>query len=233
MLHRLAELDATIQIAIADFDYNRLFSAVHEFCNSDLSAFYFDIRKDSLYCDAKTNAKRQAALWVMNQVFLCLTAWLAPILSFTTEEAWQHYAHRDVPSNHLRTYPKIPAEWKNETLATDWQTLREWRRKVTTQLETLRGNKEIGSSLEVEVEVHVPDAVTQKLLAQSDFSELCIVSGAKVTTGAEEIKITKRDETCKCERCWRYLPDVGEDKSHPTLCKRCAAVVKEQEKLAA
>jgi isoleucyl-tRNA synthetase len=229
----MAEIDVEIKSALADFDYTRLFGAVHEFCNVDLSAFYFDIRKDSLYCDSKSAPQRQATLWVMDQVFRALTAWLAPILAFTCEEAWQHYAHRDAPSVHLRAYPKIPAEWGNDALAADWQTLRDWRRKVTARLETLRADKEIGSSLEVEIEIRVPDVTIQKLLAQTDFAELCIVSGAKISAGAEEIIITKRDESCKCERCWRYLPEVGQDKLHPTLCKRCVAVVDEQHKLAA
>lgn len=233
VLHRLAELDAHVRDCLARFDYNDLFIALHEFCNSDLSAFYFDVRKDSLYCDAPTADRRRAALWVMNQVFVHLTAWLSPILAFTAEEAWQHYAHKDTASVHLRVMPQVPGNWRDNLRGARWEKIRAMRSVVTAHLEALRADKTIGSALEAAVTVTVPDAETQKLLAEINFRDLCIVSQMEIALGAElDVKIQKIEDTAKCDRCWQYLPDVGADKNHPSVCQRCADAV-EQVKLAA
>ncbi len=234
VLHRIAELDGVVRAALAEFDYNKLFIALHDFCNTDLSAFYFDVRKDSLYCDAPSAPRRQAALWVLNQVFLHLTAWLAPILSFTCEEAWQHYAHRDVPSVHLRVLPVVPSEWRDDTRGAEWEKIRALRSVVTTELEKMRADKIIGSALEAKAAVTVADAAMQKLLLDVDFRDLCIVSKMEINLGGSpDVAARKIEDAEKCERCWQYLDEVGKDKSHPTLCKRCSAAVDEQGKLAA
>jgi isoleucyl-tRNA synthetase len=226
MLHRLAELDGHVRDCLARFDYNDLFITLHEFCNSDLSAFYFDVRKDSLYCDAKTTPRRRAALWVMNQIFLYLTAWLAPILSFTTEEAWQYYAHKDTDSVHLRVMPAVPTAWRDDARGVEWEKIRRLRSVVTAELEATRANKTIGSALEAKVALTVPDAATQNLLAKIDFRDLCIVSALEIDAGRElSVVVTKMAETTKCDRCWQYLPDVGTNKNHPTICARCADAV--------
>ena len=233
VLHRIAELDVQVRGALDAFDYNKLFTALHEFCNTDLSAFYFDVRKDSLYCDAKTAPKRQATLWVMNQLFLHLTVWLAPILSFTCEEAWQHYAHRSSDSVHLRVMPSVPADWCDDVRGAEWDKIRAMRSVVTTELELMRANKIIGSALEARVVLTVPDAEIQALLARTDFQDLCIVSALETDLGALNVAAQKIVDAEKCDRCWQYLPDVGSDKRHITLCVRCADAVAEQEKLAA
>lgn len=233
VLHRLAELDAHVRDCLEQFDYNDLFIALHEFCNSDLSAFYFDVRKDSLYCDAPTADRRRAALWVMNQVFVHLTAWLSPILAFTAEEAWQHYAHKDSASVHLRVMPTVPGNWRDDQRGARWEKIRAMRSVVTAQLEALRADKTIGSALEAAVTVIVPDAETQKLLSEINFRDLCIVSQMEIALGSEmDVKIQKIEGAEKCDRCWQYLPDVGVNKNHPTVCARCADAV-EQVKLAA
>jgi len=229
VLHRLAELDGQVRTALVAFDYNQLFITLHEFCNTDLSAFYFDVRKDSIYCDAPSAPRRQAALWVMNQVFLHLTAWLAPILAFTCEEAWQHYAHKDVASVHLRVMPTVPTSWRHDTRGAQWEKIRAMRAIVTAQLETMRADKIIGSALEAKVVFTVPDIDTQALLTRVDFQDLCLVSDLQIETGtavnSTAIKITDAE---KCERCWQYLAEVGENQMHPSLCRRCASAVTEQ-----
>jgi len=234
VLHRLAELDGQVRTALAAFDYNQLFITLHEFCNTDLSAFYFDVRKDSLYCDAPSAPRRQAALWVMNQVFLHLTAWLAPILAFTCEEAWQHYAHKDVASVHLRVMPTVPAAWRDDARGSEWEKIRALRAIVTAQLETMRADKVIGSALEAKVIFTVPDIETQALLMRVEFQDLCLVSDLRIETGSavnsSAVKITDAE---KCERCWQYLPEVGSNQNHSTLCNRCTSAVEESQKLAA
>lgn len=233
VLHRLWEMDAHVRTCLDDFDYNNLFIALHEFCNADLSAFYFDVRKDSLYCDAQSAPRRQAALWTLNQIFLHLTAWLAPILSFTCEEAWQHYAHRDTDSVHLRLFPAVPAAWRDDVLAAEWGKIRALRSDITTQLEAMRADKTIGSALEARVALTVPDIAMQALLARVEFQDICIVSDLNVAVGAMDIQASKITDAEKCERCWKYLPEVGNNKNHPTLCLRCVDAVDEQQKLAA
>jgi len=233
ILHRLGVLDAHVRDCMARFDYNELFIALHEFCNSDLSAFYFDVRKDSLYCDAPSAPRRQAALWVMNQVFTHLTAWLAPILCFTAEEAWQHYAHRDVSSVHLRVLPDIAKAWRNDKLGERWFEIQMWRNGVTAHLETMRADKKIGSALEARVILIVPDVQTREILEEIDFRDLCIVSQMEIKIGSEfSVSAEKIIDAEKCDRCWKYLEDVGANKNHPTVCQRCAEAV-EQVKLAA
>lgn len=235
-LHRIAELDAHVRDCMARFDYNELFIALHEFCNSDLSAFYFDVRKDSLYCDAPTASRRQAALWVMNQIFVHLTAWLAPILCFTAEESWQHYAHKDVSSVHLRVLPDVAKAWRDDARGERWKKIRAIRLDITGHIEGLRTAKKIGSSAEIRVQIHPGTKEIEQLLDSIDMAEICIVSSSEIMPLDNEqgtrYTVTKIEEHQKCERCWQYLPDVGANKNHPTVCVRCAEAV-EQVKLAA
>ncbi len=226
VLHRLSELDAEVQNCLNSYDYNRLFTAIHKFCNNDLSAFYFDIRKDCLYCDAADSAKRQATLWVMNQLFLSLTAWLAPILSFTCEEAWQHYSGKNTDSVHLRQFNPTPTAWRDDALAARWDVIRNLRSAVTIELEKLRGEKAIGSSLEAMVTQIVTDAAHKDILLSVDYADICIVSNIAITVGdAAKVTVSKIDEDEKCDRCWRYLPEVGTHPDHAAICFRCADAV--------
>ncbi|MEC7570773.1 MAG: isoleucine--tRNA ligase, partial [Pseudomonadota bacterium] len=123
VLHRLWELNAVVRRESDNFDFHNLFVQLHHFCAVDLSAFYFDIRKDALYCDARDDLRRRATRTVLDQVFSCLTAWLAPILVFTAEEAWQQRVADPANSVHLRTYPEVPATWAAPELAARWERL--------------------------------------------------------------------------------------------------------------
>ncbi len=156
MLHRLSELDQLVRKGYDEFDFKRIVRALSDFANVELSAFYFDIRKDALYCDAPSSARRRAALFVIRKLFDCLVLWFAPMMPFTTEEAW---LSRDpsATSVHLEQFPAIPSNWANETVSEKWKQVRAVRRAVTGALEIERKEKRIGSSLEAAPVVHVAD----------------------------------------------------------------------------
>jgi isoleucyl-tRNA synthetase len=210
VLHLLATLDAGLRQALADYDFNLYVRLLTDFANGDLSAFFFDIRKDSLYCDAPTAPKRRAYRTVLDTLFEALVRYLAPVLPFTSEEAWLTRRPDEAGSVHLATWPEVDAGWRDEALGARWAELRGLRGAVTEAIEPLRREKQIGSSLEAEVTV--PDAPA------ADLEELFIV--AKVSPG-QSIGVT-RTSFHKCGRCWRHLPEVADDGA---LCGRCAEVV--------
>jgi len=218
VLHRLAELDAGLREAAEAFDFNRYTRLIGAFANDDLSAFFFDIRKDSLYCDPPAALKRRAYRTVLDIVFHALVRWMSPILCFTTEEVWQT-RYPEGGSVHLLEWPKIEAGWRDEALAARWALIRSTRERVTECIEPLRRDKVIGSSLEAKI--LYPDLeldLTDESLA--DLAEIYIVS--EVVPGhGEGIEVT-RTEHLKCGRCWRHLPEVAEDGA---LCARCAEAV--------
>jgi isoleucyl-tRNA synthetase len=237
VLHRLAELDEIVRSSIADYDFHRIFTELHNFCAVDLSAFYFDIRKDRLYCDAADDPRRRATRTVMERTFDCLVRWLAPILCFTAEEAWLA-RHGDAAgrSVHLELFPEVPAAWRDPALAARWAELRELRRVVTGALEVERAAKRLGSSLQAAVVVYAP----KRLLAIAeavDLAELCITSAATVSAAdppetafrladVEDIAVVVTPaDGVRCERCWRVLPEVGHVAHHDDLCRRCADVL--------
>jgi isoleucyl-tRNA synthetase len=243
VLHRLVELDAHVRRTAEAFDYHTLFTALYTFCAVDLSAFYFDVRKDALYCDRPAAPPRRAARTVFEQVFSCLTAWLAPILCFTAEEAWQHRpaglgdgTADAADSVHLRTFPPLPASWRDAPLADRWETVRDVRRVVTGALELERAAKRIGSSLQAHPLVHVPPE-HRRALEGLDLAEIAITSGLTLAEGEApagaftlaEVPgvgvVVRAAEGAKCERCWKVLPEVGTHGGHPGLCLRCADVV--------
>lgn len=237
VLHRLSELDAKVRATAEDYDFHSLFTELHNFCAVDLSAFYFDIRKDALYCDRPDSIRRRATRTVLYEIFSCLTAWLAPILCFTAEEAWRARPWKGgEESVHLRVIPIIPADWNDATLAAKWTNIRDIRRVVTGALELARAEKKIGASLQAHPTVHL-SAERRQQLAGLDLREIAITSGVTLsedTAPGEAITlpdvagvaaIVNLAEGEKCERCWQVLPEVGEDKSHPTLCHRCADAV--------
>ncbi|MGH6929607.1 MAG: class I tRNA ligase family protein, partial [Dongiaceae bacterium] len=241
ILHRLAELDETARRCVEEFDFGALFTAVHNFCAVDLSAFYFDIRKDSLYCDRADDARRRAARTVFDQLFDCLTAWLAPILCFTAEEAWQFRHGRSeaeawTDSVHLRVYPDVPSSWRDEALAAKWDRIRDLRRVVTGALELERADKRIGSSLQAHPKVFANGAYVD-VFRGIDLAEIAITSAATLQHGAPPAGafalpdvpdvgvVVELANGEKCERCWRVLPDVGKSADHPGVCGRCADAV--------
>ncbi|HXG82204.1 MAG TPA: class I tRNA ligase family protein, partial [Sphingomicrobium sp.] len=211
MLALLAEFDARLRKAVNDYDFNDYTRALTDFCNEDLSAFYFDIRKDCLYCDAPSDPKRRAYRTVLDTLFHALVRWAAPVLVFTSEEVWGT-RYPDGGSVHLLEWPLIDTEWREDAaLEAKWAGLRQLREQVTEAIEPLRRDKVIGSSLEAEVTV--PSDADPALLA-----ELFIVSSVRRGDG---LSVTKTDHH-KCGRCWRLLPEV---KSDGDLCARCEDVV--------
>ena len=246
ILHRLAEIEPVVMQGYRDFEYNRVFSAIFNFCTSDLSALHFDIRKDALYCDAPDSLRRRAARTVMDLVFERLTVWLAPLLSFTMEDLW--LARRadagladDGGSVHLLDPPETPATWLDRELAARWETIRTARRVVNGALEVARRDKVIGASLEAAPKVYVTNPEIAAVLKDVDLAELCITSDFELIEGSEDPQALRLDDApgvavsivnargSKCERCWRILPDVrlraiGES-GHAGLCDRCASVV--------
>jgi isoleucyl-tRNA synthetase len=238
MLHRLTELDNEIRKAYAAYDYRGVVAALSPFMNTDLSALYFDIRKDTLYCEPYSSVKRRACLTVIDQIFGCVTSWLAPILSFTTEEAWIHRYGAE-GSVHLGLFPELPEAWRDDALAAKWEKVRNVRRVVTGALELERAAKRIGSSLEAAPEIYVTDAATLEAIEGIDLAEISITSGATlVRKVAPNAAFTLPDvpgvgvvpalaKGKKCARSWRITEDVGSDPDYPDLSARDAAAVRE------
>jgi len=237
ILHRLWELDRTVRRAVANFDLNTINRAVHDFCALDLSAFYFDLRKDALYCDAPVSKRRRACRTVMDHLFSCITAWLAPILCFTVEEAWWARGCGPEESVHMRTYPEIPADWEDRALAGRWERIRAVRRVMTGALELERASKKLGSALQAAPRVFVESGELRALLTTIDLAEIAITSGAELRSGAGPEGAFRLDEVPgvavvvapaegqKCQRCWQVLPEVGSQAGYPDLCARCADAV--------
>ena len=216
VLHRLAELDQRMRAALVSHDWTGVYPEIHTFCSADLSAFYFDVRKDVLYCDPAASPRRRAARTVLDHLHRCLTAWLAPVLCFTAEEAWLARSPSEDDSIHLQAFPTIPVGWHDPALGARWASIRDIRSKVTTLLETARVEKLIGSSLQAAITVD-----GHSLLDEAGWAEVCIVSGAQLG----EAFAVQRAPGGKCARCWRVLPEVGQQPGHPGLCIRCAAAV--------
>jgi isoleucyl-tRNA synthetase len=241
MLHRLVELDALVRQAYADFDYKRIFAALANFMTVDLSAFYFDIRKDTLYCDPISSRKRKACLTVLDHIFRCTVTWLAPILCFTAEEAWLARHPHDDASVHLVPFQDVPARWRDEALAAKWRKVRIVRRVVTGALEIERAQKRIGSSLEADPIVHVSDPELFAALADLDLAEVCITSAATLVSDAGPESafrlpdvpgvavVSNLAEGAKCARSWKISPVVGSDPQFPDVTPRDAQALREWE----
>jgi isoleucyl-tRNA synthetase len=243
MLHRLAELDAQVRQAYADFDYKRIFALLNSFMTSDLSAFYFDIRKDTLYCDPISSQKRKAALTVIDHLFRCTVTWLAPMLCFTAEECWLSRYGETAPSVHLQLFPDVPASWRDDRLAEKWRKIRNVRRVVTGALELERAQKRIGSSLEAAPIVHVADADLFAALVDADLAEICITSAATLVEGEgpsdafrlDDVRgvsvLPHRAQGRKCARSWKVTESVGEDPDYPDVTPRDAQALREWDAL--
>jgi isoleucyl-tRNA synthetase len=237
VLHRVAELDKVVREGYAKFDFQGVFQAVFTFATVDLSAFYFDIRKDALYCDGDT-LRRRAARSVLDILFHRLTTWLAPVLVFTMEEVWlERFAGGD-SSVHLTDMPETPEAWLDAELAAKWAQVRAARRVVTAALEVQRVEKVIGASLEAAPTVYVEDDAQRAALESVSFEDVSITSEITVTGDAAPESAFRMPETAgiavtfakaegkKCARCWKVLPDVGTH-SHDGVCGRCDAAVTE------
>jgi isoleucyl-tRNA synthetase len=256
MLHRLFELDRQVRQGYAEFDYKRIFAALNSFMTSDLSAFYFDIRKDALYCDPISSTTRRACLNVLEHLFRCTVTWLAPMLPFSAEEAWlaryapamqkrqgkgAHERHAPQESIHLELFPNVPSSWRDDELAEKWRKVRLVRRVVTGALEIERAHKRIGSSLEAAPVVYVSDLDLFAALVDVDLAEISITSAATIIEGAGPPDAFRLDEVAgvavdvrlaqgkKCARSWKILPSVGLDPAYPDVSPRDARALREWE----
>ena len=219
VLGLLAKLDAELRGATEAFEFNRYSRALSDFCNNDLSAFFFDIRKDCLYCDAPDSPKRRAYRTVLDILFHALVRYAAPILCFTAEEVWGT-RYPEGGSVHMLEWPEIAPNWLDPALDARWTAIRALREQVTEAIEPYRREKTIRSSLEAEVSFSDIQAILDDL-RDVDMAELCITASAQPQAGLNEIRVMRTTHH-KCGRCWRHLPEVAED---GTLCERCEAVV--------
>ena len=239
MLHRLFELDGLVRKAYAEFDYKRIFAALSSFMTSDLSAFYFDIRKDTLYCDPYSSVKRKACLTVLDHLFRCTVTWLAPMLCFTAEEAWLSRYGDVAKSVHLELYPDVPAAWRDDRLADKWRKIRTVRRVVTGALEIGRAHKHIGSSLDAHPIVHVSNPELFEAVVDCDLAEVCITSAATLVQDegpasafrlpdvAGVSVVPNLAEGRKCARSWKILTNIGVDPEYPDVSPRDAQALRE------
>jgi isoleucyl-tRNA synthetase len=243
MLDRLAELDPLVRQAYANFDFKRIFAALSQFMTVDLSAFYFDIRKDALYCDPISSPTRKACLTVLDQIFRATVIWLAPMLPFSAEEAWLARDPAADGSVHLALFPEVPAAWRDEALATKWRSVRQVRRVVTGALELARADKKIGSSLEADPLIHISDPALLAALDGVDIAETAITSGATIATGEGPKDAFRLDDVAgvavvfrpaqgrKCARSWKILSTVGSDPDYPEVSPRDAKALREWDAL--
>jgi isoleucyl-tRNA synthetase len=239
MLHRLAEIDAIVRPAYANFDYKTVIATLANFMNTELSAFYFDIRKDTLYCDPPSSLARKAALTTVDILCDAILKWLAPAVSFTADEAWAMYRPDAEPSVHLTTFRDDLGRFRNDDLAKKWEAIRDVRRVVTGALEIERAAKRIGSSLEASPLVHVADRALLGILFDVDLAEVCITSNAMVTDGEAPAGaftlpdvpgvavVVERAVGTKCARSWKILPTVGDDPDYPDVSPRDAQALRE------
>jgi isoleucyl-tRNA synthetase len=239
ILHRLAELDAAVRAAYAEFDYKRIVAQLTAFMNTDLSAFYVDVRKDALYCDPISSVTRKASLTMIDIVCDALLKWLAPILAFTCDEAWLSYRPNEAPSIHLLQFPEGLGGWRDDAVAAKWRKVRTVRRVITGALEIEREHKRIGSSLEAAPIVHVQDEDLFAALLDVDLAEVAITSAATLANGegppiafrlpevpgvAVEVRLAQGR---KCARSWKILPTVGSDPAYPDVSPRDAQALRE------
>ena len=237
ILHRVATLGKKLRSSVEEYTFQSWFNELHHFCSVDLSSFYFDIRKDSLYCDDEKANRCRACRTVFEILLSHLTAWLAPVLCFTAEEAWLAWKGEEADSIHLQLFPEVEESWLCQDLEERFETLRTQRRAMTGALEIARNEDDIRSSLQASLVIYDPE---NQLYADVDYAELAIVSQVEIlktepgqgafqlTEGGSVDKIgvvVKKADGHKCERCWQILPEVGSSQKHPTLCHRCESVV--------
>jgi isoleucyl-tRNA synthetase len=243
ILHKLAEVHASVLAGYRAYDFKQVVATLINFMNVDLSAFYLDIRKDALYCDAPSSKRRRACRTVMDQLFHCLSTWLAPILCFTAEEVWLSRFKGEKSSVHLMQFATPPGEWVDADLAAKWEKIRDVRRVITGALEIERQvKKTIGSSLEAAPEIHVSDKDILAVLKDIDIAEMAITSDARLIEGEgpqdafrlDDVKcvavVFKPAEGRKCARSWKITPQVGSDKEFPDITPRDADAVREWQK---
>jgi len=242
MLHQLAGQADIVRQAYAEFDYKTVVASLSAFMNTELSAFYFDIRKDTLYCDPPSSPARKAALTTIDIICDSILKWLAPVLSFTSEEAWRLYKPDAEPSVHLTLFPEGFGDFRDDRLAAKWEIVRTVRRVVTGALELERAAKKIGSSLEASPTIYLPRTYMADLF-DVDWAEVCITSSAEVvllneaeTAPLSAFKlpdaigigvVVEQAQGTKCARSWKIMPTVGEDADYPDVSPRDAQALRE------
>ncbi|WP_315736593.1 MULTISPECIES: isoleucine--tRNA ligase [unclassified Bradyrhizobium] len=239
MLHQLSQQAEVISRAYAAFDYKTVIASLAAFMNTELSAFYFDIRKDTLYCDPPSSVARKAALTAIDLICDAVLKWLAPVLSFTTDEAWRMYRPDAEPSVHLTLFPDAMDQYRDDHLPAKWETIRNIRRVVTGALELARAAKTIGSSLEASPIIYVADRALLGTLFDTDLAEVCITSNYEVREGDAPADAFRLDAVPgvavvvekavgkKCARSWKILESVGDDKEYPDVSPRDAQALRE------
>tara|TARA_B100000674_G_C37827746_1_gene908966 strand:- start:184 stop:1242 length:1059 start_codon:yes stop_codon:yes gene_type:complete len=217
ILHKLFILDNSIKDNLENYNFHKLYKELLNFCTLDLSSFYFDIRKDVLYCDSLESKKRKDCVIVLNIILECLLKWFAPIFVFTTDEIYS-LVSKDNKSIHEHTFLEIPKDWNNKDLDEKWKKLFKIKQEANIAIEEKRSNKEIGSSLEAEIKITV-DEKNFNLLDGLDLAEYFITSKAKKIKGKDkEFKIEVfKTKGIKCPRCWKILDNK---------CERCETMVK-------
>jgi isoleucyl-tRNA synthetase len=229
VLHKLAMLDTELREAATGYEFNRYIRLLTDFANEDLSAFFFDVRKDSLYCDAADSPVRRAYRTVLDTLFHALVRYAAPVLCFTAEEVWQTRFPDEEASVHLLEWPVLPDLAAEAGLVERWRTLRLVRTDINVALESARREKRVRTGLEADLDVRIPLAPPLRAIEEvglDAFTELCIAASVAVAPGdtpaaGVEVTVTPTDKH-KCGRCWRHLPEVTDDGA---LCDRCASVV--------
>ena len=240
MLHRLCETQKIVEQGYRDFDFKKVFGAIFTLMNIDMSSFYFDIRKDALYCDPISSIKRKAALQVVELLFRSTVTWLAPMLPFTTDETWATRYGEDVKSVHLEDFVNPDSAWEDNELAERWEKIRKVRRVVTGALEIERAEKRIGSSLEAAPTVYIANAeLAGALEGVADFEDMCITSAIQIVAGEGPVEAFTMDDVAgvrvvpdlaegkKCARSWRISKDVGSDSDYPDITPRDAQAMRE------
>ena len=223
--------------AIRNFSFHNFYKALFEFCSVDLSAFYFDISKDTLYCEGKNSKKRNAKTTILFYLYDFLASWYSPILCHTMEEVWNLFKTQNFESVHLKLYPSINDKWKNDDLLRKWEKIKLIRKAVNSLIEKARTEKKIGSSLELEVYIDTADKQVEEILRNTDMKEICIVSGFNLETyngNSKNILAIEETEALKmkiwisksvngiCLRCWQRCKEINIKND---LCNRCNKVL--------
>jgi isoleucyl-tRNA synthetase len=237
MLHRLVEVGEQVRQGYDTYDFKKVVRVVSDFMNQELSAFYFDVRKDVLYCDPASSTRKQASLQVLETLFRNVTAWLAPVLPFTTEEAYLA-VYPDAVSVHLEQFPELPVGWRDAALAEKWVAVKRVRSVVTACLEAERQVKRIGSALEAAPSVFVAGTLAS-VLRDVPMAEVCITSdlnlqegsapdGAFTLDGVDGVSVVfDLAAGVRCARSWVVGKDVGSDPEYPDVSMRDAVALRE------
>jgi len=231
ILHRLWEVDQIIQKCISNYNFHLMFTTILNFCSNDLSSFYFDIRKDTIYCDSYSSNKRRATRTLLDILFNFMIRWLAPSLVFTCEEAWKSRGNSS--SVHLEEFLKTDNKFRNDLIAKKWERVKEIRKVVTGALEIKRAEKTIRSSLESHIDIYLTEN-NEAELQNIDMAEIAITSSANIIFdkkqksgfSIEEVKgmvvLVNKASGSKCARCWKFDKNINQDQ----ICLRCEDVIK-------